>query len=267
MEDKLSTKDQPEQKSKPKSPAPDAEVAGSPPSDGKKSSKRLTMIGLLVVGFGVILAILLWWQPGWLKNDQQTNPDVAYKYSLSSLNTQSITNKSTGEKLSFSRPPEQKYENNKVTLPAEYIHKISSNPTRSISFTALNFGNFNPPNYADQVRHDYAAKKTKNSAFFGLVNRAKKLVTGEFSSSYGIHFGNPTKFSSSNITKDAWKIDYSSLKHNGSDADTVYKGSLIFLLSKNEYYFFTVSSRENSWQPNQAVWAAELNSLKITPKK
>lgn len=70
-----------------------------------------------------------------------------------------------------------------------------------------------------------------------------------------------TVFTNSNISKNAWKFDFSA-KNSQNNLKTV-KGTIILAAGKTTFYYFFLDSLEYNWDSNQKVWQQVLDSIKI----
>lgn len=147
----------------------------------------------------------------------------------------------------------------KESLGSLYLASASSQPGQESDYTR----------YVDgQAKALNSPKDPANTLIYEsyrsyYANYLKSFIPKDLD----IDLSDPTPVKTTNISKNAWKFDFTA-KASAKTANTqvgqpIIKGSFLIVFGERAYYYVVIQTVEYNWQSNQATWQKIIDSLKI----
>jgi general stress protein CsbA len=196
--------------------------------------------------------------------------DHTYAYNTNNIDEYKLKSFARKSSISISKPKE-------ITLGVESLkqgsaiawlaHKTKSNGKDSsfsyVTISSVQSALAGSKSYQKALNQIFSVGS--GDAYDKATTSIVKFITDNSSSSYRLSLGKATPFSSSNISKNAWSFDFTSIYQNKRDKNSLadLKGKVVFVLGKKSFYYVLIDSVTDNWNSNQEIWNKVVDSIKI----
>jgi len=181
-------------------------------------------------------------------------------YTGNDLKYTQLNNTSTNGFIGFLKPAQFKLRAD--VQPLEFLQTVGkgSQPKVTIGFIADEYGQLDP-SFIAKVNASTGSSDPATSAFAQARDQTRKFTSNEFISNYSLVFDDPQPFNNGQLSANAWSMNFTA-----TNSKHTYKGKAIFFFGKHTYSYFVLSSLDQDWQPNQAIWQKITDSLRLVEK-
>jgi len=225
----------------------------------KKSVKNI-LLGFLILVIAVIGTV------GYLRlYAKYVNSRSNYTYQKTEAERVAVTNISG---LTFQKPVEFKKNYNsqeQKTTTTTFSHTTEKGYAISnLGVAATKAGN-QDTKFVDGINYLLDANNGpvySKADYDSYTSHFLDFVKSFNSSEYSIQLSLPKKFTNPNIKSNAWVFDVSGETKPSVNLAPI-QGQFIFILGKNGYYYFALTTIKTNWRSNSSTWQQVFNSIKI----